>query len=177
MRMTPRLSYEDSYRYLQREGWEGEGDVPPLCDHIPRYDDEVLCLSFFRTMIEGGNLENLTIPRTYFSRTQIDRTSFRNTDLTESVANWNNFEDVDFSGADLTRLDLRGCEVIRTKFRGAILKDADLRCGSFEDCDFTDADMNGTKLTRETGAGLLLSSMQKAEINWHDEDGEEPDGG
>jgi uncharacterized protein YjbI with pentapeptide repeats len=175
--MSERLSYEDSYRFLQSSGWEGPGDVPPICDHIPRYDDEVLSLSFFRTGIEDATLEDLTLPRTYFSRSQIDRTSFRNTDLTESVANWNNFEDVDLSSADLTRFDFRACEILRTKFVDADLTEADLRCCSFEACDFTGATMTRTKLTRDTGRSLNLSAAQRAEIEWHEEDGEEPDGG
>jgi uncharacterized protein YjbI with pentapeptide repeats len=175
--MTQRLSYEDSYRFLQSNGWEGPGDIPPICDHIPRYDDEVLCLSFFRTMIEDGKLENLTLPRTYFSRTQIDRTSFRNTDLTESVANWNNFEEVDFTDADLSGFDFRACEIVRTNFSGADLTRADLRCCSLVFCDFSSAKMGGTKMTRETGMLLDLSELQQAQIDWHEDDGEDPDGG
>jgi len=175
--MTQRLPYEDSYRFLQSSGWEGPGDVPPICDHIPRYDDDVLCLSFFRTFIEDATMENLTLPRTYFSRTQIERTSFQNTDLTESVANWNNFEDVDFSKANLTRFDFRACEILRSKFIEADLTEADLRCCSIDECDFTNANMTRTKLTSATGKTLKLSATQRQQIEWHADDGEEPDGG
>jgi hypothetical protein len=37
--------------------------------------------------------------------------------------------------------------------------------------------MHGTIMTREQGAGLVLSSQQKSEIVWTDDAGEEPDGG
>jgi len=154
-----------------------QGNIPPICDHIPRYDDEILCLSFFRTVVEDAKMEDLTIPRTYFSRSQIERTSFRNSEMTESVANWNNFEDVDFSGANLTRFDFRACQIDRVKFVGADLTSADLRCCAFDGCDFKDANMNGTRLTRMVGEPLDLSPTQRTQVEWHDDDGEEPDGG
>ena len=122
-------------------------------------------------------MENLTIPRTYFSRSTIIKTSFAGTDLTESVANWNDFEDVDFTEADLTRFDFRGCDLKRILFRGAILRDADLRCCNFEECSFADADLSGAKITREAGISLTLSEVQQKQVSWQDDDGPEPDGG
>jgi hypothetical protein len=47
----------------------------------------------------------------------------------------------------------------------------------FEDCDFTGAQMHGTMLTRKQGTSFVLSSQQKTEIAWTDDEGEEPDGG
>ncbi len=172
-----RLSYEESYRFLQREGWEGAGEVPPLPERPPNYFDEVLGLSFFRTYVEDGKMENLTIPRTYFSRSEVRRTSFAGTDLTESVANWNDFEEVDFSRADLTRFDLRASVFRRVRFESAILYDADLRWCHFEECIFEGANLAGARITRETGLGLGLSMVQLEQVDWQEEDGEEPDGG
>lgn len=172
-----RLSYEESFRFLQREGWEGEGEIPPIPERPPRYDDDKLGLSFFRTCVNEAAMQNLTIPRTYFSRSTISKTSFAGSDLTESVANWNDFEDVDFTGADLTRFDFRGCDLKRTQFHGVTLKDADLRCCNFEECSFTDADLSGAKITREGGAYLTLSEEQRKQVSWQDDDGPEPDGG
>ena len=175
--MTNRLSYEESFRFLQREGWEGEGDIPPIPERPPRYDDDNLGLSFFRTWVNQATMENLTIPRTYFSRSAIGKTSFAGTDLTESVANWNDFEDVDFTFADLTRFDFRGCALRRIEFRNAVLKDADLRHCALEECSFTNADLTGAKITVEVGVSLALSPEQRKQISWQDEDGAEPDGG
>ena len=178
--MPTRLNYEQSCRSLQQQKWLEQGDLPPMPAKPPAYDDEVLGVEFFRTCLDGkdgAEFQNLTLPRTYFSRSDIIGISFINSDLSESVANWNDFKDNDFSSADLSRLDFRGCQIIGTKFVGTLLIDADLRCCSFEDCDFTNADMTRTRLTRETGASLQLSDSQKAVIDWHDDDGEEPGGG
>ena len=175
--MKTRLTYEESFRFLQKAGWQGPGDVLPLPKGRPGYFDEDLGLSFFRTFVEEATLENLTIPRTYFSRSTVSKSSFAGTDLTESVANWNDFEDVDFSFADLTSFDFRACVLRRIRFCNVILKDSDLRCCQFENCDFTDADLTDAKITREAGATLNLSSMQLAQVSWQDEDGEDPEGG
>lgn len=175
--MAQRRSYEESYRFLQQEGWKAEGEVPPIPDHPPRYDDETLGLEFFRTWVKEAKMENLTMPRTYFSRTTVSKTSFSGSDLTESVANWNDFEDVDFSYANLTRFDFRGCAIRRTNFRNALLKDADLRHCSFEDCTFDEADLTGAQITIAVGDSLALSRTQKEQISWQREDGPEPDGG
>jgi uncharacterized protein YjbI with pentapeptide repeats len=127
--------------------------------------------------VADSALDSLTLPRTFFGRSEIRSTSFRDTELTESTANWNDFVQVDFSGADLSRSDLRGNTMELVSFRGARLAGVDLRCCSLKDCDFTGAEMTGARVTRETGAALALSSQQTGAIDWHDEDGEEPEGG
>ena len=177
MLMPERLSYQDSCKFMQREGWLGEGDIPPLPQQPPRYDDEILGVEFFRTYVENARLENLTIPRTYFSRTEIRGSSFAGSDLSESVANWNDFKDVDFSFTDLSGFDFRGCNLVQVRFQGANLRNADLRCCGFEDCDFSAADLTGAKFTKEAGADMNLSGLQRQTIDWHDEDGPDPDGG
>jgi hypothetical protein len=175
--VSNRRSYEDSYRFLQQEGWEGAGEVPPIPERPPGYFDEDLGLSFFRTWVNEGRLENLTIPRTYFSRSTVSKTSFAGTDLTESVANWNDFEDVDFTDSVLTRCDFRACILRRIRFERALLKDADLRRCTFEDCTFAGADLTGAKLTREAGRSLGLSPEQQSQVLWQEENGPDPDGG
>lgn len=172
-----RLKYEDSINFLKQDGWLSEEDRPSIPMHSPRYDDEILGLSFFRALVKDAKMENLTIPRTYFSRTAIEQTSFAGSDLTESVANWNDFEDVDFTGADLTRFDFRACLLRRVRFDEANLQDADLRCCSFEDCSFAGANLTDSKITRNSGASIILSDLQKSQISWQEDDGPEPDGG
>jgi hypothetical protein len=175
--MSERLSYEDSFRVLQREGWEAEGPLVPMLSRAPRYDDEVLGVSFFRTLVEGSKFDNLTLPRTYFSRSEIRQSSFVDADLHESVANWNDVEDVDFSRADLSRFDFRGCDLQGVNFDDAVLVDADLRCCGFRNCSFVGADLTRTKITREAGALLPLSAEQRSQIDWQETDGPDPDGG
>jgi uncharacterized protein YjbI with pentapeptide repeats len=141
-------------------------------------DDEPLGLSFFKTFVgDGADLSNLTIPRTFFGRSEISNTSFRNTDLSESNLRWNDFIDVDFTEATLARADLRASIYTRVNFTRTDLRGADLRRADFEDCIFDGAAMDRAILTRDQGLGLSLSAPQRAAIEWRDEDGPEPSGG
>lgn len=160
---------------LEREGLL-TGGIPPLPARAPRHDDDDLGVSFFRTQVEG-KLEQLTLPRTFFARSEIRNCSFRGTDLSESTANWNDFIDVDFSGADLARCDLRGCTFASVRFTGTCLAGADLRHCSFERCDVTGADMAGAKLTEAGATALGISPDQRRAMALQADDGEEPEGG
>lgn len=172
-----RLSYEDSCRALQSQEIIGAGDIPPLPQQPPRHDDEDLGVEFYRTMLADSKIEHLTLPRTFFGRSEIRATSFQDTDLSESTANWNDFVDVDFSAADISRADFRACVFERVRFVGTLLVDVDFRCCSFKACDFTNANLAGAKLTRQTGDSLQLSAEQRRAIDWQADDGEEPEGG
>lgn len=173
-----RLSYEDSCRVLQRLGGLGDGPIPPMPSRRPHHDDEgPLGVSFFRTVVRGVDLEDLTLPRTFFGRSDIGPMSFRNTDLSESTLCWNDFMEVDFTDCDLSKSDLRASGFVGVKFVRTVLRNADLRRSHFEDCDFTDADLHGAKLTYDQGARLSLSDEQRRVMDWRFEAGEEPEGG
>jgi BTB/POZ domain-containing protein KCTD9 len=195
-----RLSYEESCKYLQRYshlGGGAEGVIPPLSDHRPQYDDELpFGVRFFRTWLGVGRpfglkalrpeddvevaehaLDNLTLPRTYFGRSEISSISFQNTNLSDSTICWNDFIKVNFTDADLSESDLRASAFTLVAFVRTDLRNSDLRRSSFEGCDFTDADMRGAKLTHEQGEDLDLSEKQRQEIDWQDSDGDEPPGG
>jgi BTB/POZ domain-containing protein KCTD9 len=195
-----RLSYEDSCRLLQRHGYldaGAEGVIPPIPSHRPQIgDEEPLGVSFFRTWVGVGRpfglqpspglpwedvpehaLENLTLPRTFFGRSEIGPISFKNTNLSESTLCWNDFIEVNFTDADLSGADLRASIFRRVAFVRANLRNADLRRSSFEACDFSDADMAGAKLTRKQGEGNQLSDEQRKAIDWQESDGDEPPGG
>ncbi len=175
--MAHRQSYEASCLRLQQD-YLDPGDTPSLPDHMPQYDDEEpLGVTFFRTEIADDDLSNLTLPRTFFGRSEINRVSFYNTDLSESNLCWNDFIQVNFSSAVLANCDLRGSVFSDTSFQSADLSGSDLRQSSFEDCIFTDARMKGAILTVAQGAVLPLSEPQRAEIAWADTDGDEPRGG
>jgi uncharacterized protein YjbI with pentapeptide repeats len=176
--LPSRRSYEDSCELLQELGYLEKGYIPSIPDHQPQYDDEEpLGVCFFRTFVGEGELENLTLPRTYFARSEVGPVSFRNTELSESTLCWNDFHEVNFTDADLSRSDLRASHFTESVFVRANLRNADLRLSKFEQCDFTEADMLGAKLTHEQGENLALSVKQRQEIDWQDSNGEEPPGG
>jgi uncharacterized protein YjbI with pentapeptide repeats len=172
-----RLSYEDSWGVLQELQVVAPGAAPSQLRNPPRHDDEVLGVSFFRTMLAEAKLEHLTLPRTFFGRSELRAVSFRDTDLSESVANWNDFIAVDFSRADLSRSDLRACLFEQVCFVGAVLVGVDFRYCGPKHCDFTDADVTDARFTVKAGAALRLSDEQRSVIDWQSDDGEEPAGG
>jgi uncharacterized protein YjbI with pentapeptide repeats len=172
------LSYEESCRRLQ-EGYLEEGEIPPIPRRMPQADDEEpLGVNFFREFLgDGADLSNLTLPRTFFGRSEINNVFFQNTDLMESNLCWNDFIEVDFSDAILAGCDLRASNFTRVKFVATDLRQSDLRLSSFEECDFTNAEMAGTVLTPEQGQLMALNDKQRTEIAWTADPGPEPDGG
>ena len=176
-----RRSYEESCRLLQQRGYPdvgSPGEIPPLPNRRPQCDDdEPLGVTFFRTLVGGHALEDLTLPRTFFGRSEVSRISFRNTDLSESTLCWNDFIEVDFTDADLSACDLRASLFTRVVFVRTALRGADLRRSTFEECDFTDADLRGAKLTHAQGRKLTISPEQRQVIDWQDDEGEQPPGG
>jgi BTB/POZ domain-containing protein KCTD9 len=194
---TARLSYDESCKLLQRYNYLSKGEMPPLPDHRPQFDDRAsIGVRFFRTWVGVSRpfglkpsrpeddvdvaahaLENLTLPRTYFGRSEIGPISFKNTDLSESTLCWNDFIEVNFTDADLSRSDLRASIFRQVSFVRANLRSADLRHSTFDECDFTAADMAEAKLTRKRGEAIHLSDEQRKLIDWQESDGDEPPGG
>lgn len=148
---------------------------------IPAYDDEELGFSFFRSGLEDGKLENLSLPRTYFGRSGFTRVSFKNTDLSYSSMCWNDFSNCDFSGADLTGCDMRASVFAGCVFDRAILRAANLERSTFEGCTFEGADLTKAIADAVYGDeyGLVdtLTDEQSASMKWNEEPGPEPGGG
>jgi BTB/POZ domain-containing protein KCTD9 len=177
MIMPPvRITYEESCRKLQKLGVLAANEFPPLPVAMPNYDDEVLGVSFFRRLVGDDSLDNLTLPRTYFGRSEIRGTSFKNSDLSESRLCWNDFIDVDFTEANLSNSDLRASIYERVRFTRANLENADLRRATFQECDFTDANLHGARLSKDAAVLESLTSVQRRELDYQPE-GEEPPGG
>jgi pentapeptide repeat protein len=172
-----RLPYAESCRVLQGAGLLEADSIPPMPAKAPRYDDDVLGLEFFRTQVAGVKLENLTLPRTFFGRSEIRKVSFRGTDLGESTACWNDFIDVDFSRTCLRQCDLRGSSFERVVFDGADLTNADLRRSKFSGCTFRGATLSGAKLSATGARAISLSPEQLAELDFQEDEGPEPPGG
>jgi BTB/POZ domain-containing protein KCTD9 len=173
-----RLRYEDSCLKLQ-PNYIDVGSIVHMPSQRPQSDDpSPLGVSFFRTSVGPGvDLSNLTLPRTFFGRSEVKEVVFQNTDFTESNMCWNDFTHVDFTNAILTGSDLRASSFNDVKFESADLRNTDMRHSSFEGCDFTNAEMTGAVLTRALGAKLSLSDKQRAMIMWADDDGVAPKGG
>jgi BTB/POZ domain-containing protein KCTD9 len=177
--MAVRLNYDLSCARLRELGLLAHDSHPPLPERLPHYNDaEPLGVSMFRTLLDDDlDLSDLTLPRTFFGRSRIDRVSFRSSDLRESNLCWNDFNGTDFSGADLADSDLRASLFHNVLFVAANLDGADLRQSSFIDCNFEKAAMKGTILERQQGAAMRLSETQRQTIDWRDECGPEPGGG
>jgi uncharacterized protein YjbI with pentapeptide repeats len=173
-----RLPYADSIRRLQELGLLGRDENPPMPDHVPQPEDEKpLGLTFYKTFVADADLSTLSLPRTFFGRSEIRNVSLRNTDLTESNLRWNDFIEVDFSEATLARAELRASIYTRVNFTRTELRGADMRRSDFPECVFDGAVMDRAILTREQGEQLTLSDVQRATIDWRDADGPEPSGG
>jgi BTB/POZ domain-containing protein KCTD9 len=60
-------------------------EFPPMPIRRCRHDDpEALRVSFFRTQVAGG-LSSMTLPRSFFGKSEVSDVSFRGTDLSQST--------------------------------------------------------------------------------------------
>jgi BTB/POZ domain-containing protein KCTD9 len=116
--MAASLSYDLSCARLRELHILGSDERPPLPERLPRHDDdEPLGFSVFRTRLdEGLDLSGLTLPRTFFGRSHIDRVLFRNCDLHESNLCWNDFVGTDFTCANLAGSDMRASLFHQVRF-------------------------------------------------------------
>ena len=172
-----RPSYEESIRLLRERGVLGPADAPTLPPRMPLPDEDPVGLEYFRTALQGEDLSGLSLPRTFFCRSEVAETSFHDSDLTESFMCWTDFVDVDFSSAVLVGADLRASSFERVSFADADLSGADLRRSSFSGCKFKGARLAGSRLTEAGAKGLALSDDQRREVAWQTDEGPEPVGG
>ena len=177
--MPKRKSYKKSCEKLIKLGWITE--VPPMPEGVPKPDDSVLGLSFFRTSLEDENFEgdynNLTLPRTFICRSNVEDIDFEGTDFSESWMCWNDFTDALFCNCDLRNADLRASRFMSCEFMDADLRGCDLRHSQFIGCFFDDAKMKGAVMTRDQIEDIELDEKQERQIDWRDDPGPEPDGG
>jgi uncharacterized protein YjbI with pentapeptide repeats len=145
---------------------------------MPQYDDpEPLGVNFFRTQLANDRLENLTLRRTFFGRSEFVDVSFKRTNLSESNLCWNDFIGVDFTDADLRASDLRSSTFSRVIFVRTDLAKCDLRRSTFEACRFDGADLSGAILHARQKLTVPLSEAQLRQVAWTHDQGDEPGGG
>jgi uncharacterized protein YjbI with pentapeptide repeats len=124
--MGSRKSYEETCRQLVKQ--EYIEAAPPMLERMPRSDDvEPLGIQFFKSGVDGADFSDLSLPRTFFGRSKVANTTFRNSNLNEPCPCWNDFIDVDFSEPDLSSSDLRASLYERVLFVGAKLDSLEMR--------------------------------------------------
>ena len=75
------------------------------------------------------------------------------------------FEGIDFSGAELKNFDFAGIDFEGADFRNADLEDGNFRGSEFEDADLTGADLDGADMR---GADFEFANMKGTEISGTD---------
>lgn len=135
-------------------------------------------IEIYRTEI-GGELDfsNLILRNSYFGRSEIQNVNFYNSDLRGSTLCWNDFHDTVFAESDLSESDLRASYFQGVDFQNCNLTNADMRRSNFNNCMFQGASMGGAKIMSDHKDSLSLSENQITEIDWHKEEGPEPEGG
>jgi len=170
-----RRSYQESFAALA-ESVEIVGEPRPVVSRPPRADDLEFGPSIFRTLVEGVDLSELTLPGLYVGRSELRGVFFAGSDLRLSTFNWSDISACSFYRCDLSGADLRGCSFEKCSFTQADLSQTDLRHSNFKDCDFTGARLQAALLLPYQRPLLLLSAEQDAVVAWSDESAE-PSGG
>lgn len=87
---------------------------------------------------------------------------FTGANLTEIVVRGANLRGADFTGGDLRGTDFRGCNLNRAKFCMADLRKANLRFSVLIDADLSDANLSGAYLS---GANLYYANLSNADLS------------
>jgi hypothetical protein len=173
----PRRGLEETVAFL---GWEDPGQDATDASEEEAEDgsdeeDEFVAegLDYYKSREVRKRFDYLTLRRSYFARSEFERVSFRDADLSGSRIAFADWLDCDFSDADLTGAFI-GAIFVGCDFSRAVLEGADLRWSDFLDCNFAGASMIGAKVVREQRDRLVLAANQLAEVEWCDDAGPEP---
>jgi Uncharacterized low-complexity proteins len=175
-----RLSLEETWKWLDVSGFDppitADGKPRMCAGHPSTYSDPATegGLGFFRTDLQYQAMDKLTLPRTYVGKTEVSYTSFKNSDLHESLFLESTFNDCDFTGADLANSRI-AAKFVRSRFTDANLSGADLRWSQFESCSFKDASLRQTRLHHGQKRMIRLSPEQESQVEWMDEPDDEPE--
>lgn len=176
-----RLSLRESMELLRQEGLtvrtdqlDATADLGEVRERDERCGEGA---TIFRAGVTDVDLSFLTMPNTFAQRSAFDNVRFTGSDLSRSYLCWNDWLECDFEGADLHSADLRASIFERCIFRDAVLADADLRYARFDECDFSGADLCGARLTLFQIWKMKLSRTQRQQVRWGLSPGPEPPGG
>jgi len=172
----------ETWDSLDADGFDMPRDdagAPRLPADMPNFDDEEEAgfSAYKKGWPDGGDFANLSLPRSFFGRSEFRNVDFQNTDLSESRMCWNDFIDCNFTGADLTGADLRASLFERCCFTGATLLGADVRQSTFDGCNFGGAKMNGCTAELAQRDDIAPDAEQAGTIAWQSEPGPEAPGG
>jgi BTB/POZ domain-containing protein KCTD9 len=175
----PRLNFPDSIERLRLAGLIAPEDNFVIPKRMPQYDDEAIDgFSIFRMGLdETADLSNLTLPRTYIGRSELNGVSFRNSDINESNMCWNDFILSNFEFAVLDSSDSRATNFSNCNFRHCSLRQTDLRHSTFSNCSFVNTDFSGAIVTELQLVEMGLTKEQISTIDLRADAGPEPDGG
>lgn len=154
-----RKGYSDSWPVFANG--RGELTAPPLLGRRPAFG-EVEGIDLFRTRVEEEDYAGLTLPHLYVCRTLIRKCSFRDSDVSQSLLVWSDFENVTFVEADLHDGDLRNSIFDGCQFDGANLEGCDVRGSTFRGCTFFGARTMGMVITQKLARTLPLLPEQLA---------------
>ena len=171
-----RKSYRESFEFLAQIV-ELMGQPRPDISRPPRHDDEELGPSLFRSLVDGVEVSELTLPGVFIGRSQLTSCSFTDSDLHWATFNWSDFLRCEFTACDLSGSDLRACKFEGCSFRDVNLSGVDLRGSSFDGCDFEGARCDGLVLYRRGGllglgveeTEVPLSKEQRGRVSWTSE--------
>ncbi len=177
----PRHSWQESLAWLQGRGFavpavQGNGLSSVVSDRPRPEQKDFRGLRFADAVHEEVDFEDLTLPRTLVERCRFHGVSFRNTDLSLSCLDGNDWIDCDFTDARLICVSLCKGVLFGCRFRNCQLIGSDLRGATLSGCDFTGADLTGTKIDRALKESLVLSEPQRSlMVDWRAADDEGPD--
>ena len=147
------------------------------CTSMPETETDKGEMTFYRVLISDEKYEERYLLKTLFGRSLLENVSFRNSDLSGSTLTWSDFINVNFSYANLSNSDLRSSVFENVDFSNSNLSNSDLRGLDLKTCNLSGAIMTSAKATHELKNQNVLSPKQIQEIEWHDDEGEEPEGG
>jgi len=99
------------------------------------------CWVLDRSVEEKKTLDRVCLPQVCILRSTFREVSFQHAECAGIAANWDEFFDCDFTGADLRKADFRASCFVRCRFDHANLESAELRSAAFRACSFADANM------------------------------------
>lgn len=162
-----RKDFFETFTFLEKIGLLSKCSTPSIPETIPKCnDDNSYGINIFRQFIDNVEFENLSMNRTFLSKSEVTNSSFSFSDLSESYLCYNDFINIDFSKANISNSLFRNSIFKNVNFNNANLMNADFKEAQFEDCTFDDAEMTGAIISSTLRKSLILTIEQQKQICW-----------